>query len=173
MVRNQKPTHSPQESKTHSRSEGREPVDTGTTELHKRQVTRVERRRSGTVCIRVLDGNQVDRLLWSDKITPEEHSVLTGFQLDAHRAGLMPIRAANLQKVSGGGHEMSDIEAILRLKHAKACSLLSVRVGIGGLHRVLSICIDDRPALDADLPLLRQACEVLTLFRSDWIKPMS
>lgn len=146
-------------------------MDTGTTELHKRSTTRVERRRNGTICIRVLDGNQVDRLLWTDQITPEEHSVLTGFQLDAHRAGLIPLRAANLQKVSGGGHDISEAEAILRVKYNDSCSFLTVRLGGGGLARVLSICLDDRPPVPGDLPILRHACEVLTSFRMSWSRP--
>jgi hypothetical protein len=132
----------------------------------------VERRRSGTICIRVLDGNQVDHLLWSDRITPDEHSILTGFQLDAHRAGLLSLRASNLQKVSGGGYDMSEAEAILRLKHNKACDMLSENIGAGGLARFLAVCIDDRPAIDADLSMLRQACELLMAFRSVW-RPMS
>lgn len=131
----------------------------------------MERRRSGTVCIRVLDGNQVDHLLWSDQITPDEHSVLTGFQLDAHRAGLMSLRAANLQKVSGGGHEMSEAEAILRLKHNRACEFLAVRIGPNGLARFLAICVDDRPSKRDDLSMLRQACEALMAFRSSWSRP--
>lgn len=148
-------------------------MDTGTTEIHKRLTTKVERRRSGTICIRVLDGNQVDRLLWSDQITPDEHSVLTGFQLDAHRAGLISLRAANLQKVSGGGHEMSEMEAILRVKHNKSCDFLTLRMGGGGLARVLAICIDDRPPRSDDLPILRQACDLLTAFRLSWSRPGS
>lgn len=146
-------------------------MDTGTTELHKRLATKVERRRSGTVCIRVLDGNQVDRLLWADQITPDEHSVLTGFQLDAHRAGLLTLRAANLQKVSGGAHDLSESEAILRVKHNKSCDFLTQRIGGGGLARVLAICIDDRPPVAGDLPILRQACDLLTLFRLKWSRP--
>ena len=148
-------------------------MDTGTTELHKRLSTRIEKRRSGTVCIRVLDGNQVDRLLWTDQITPDEHSVLTGFQLDAHRAGLMSLRAANLQKVSGGGHEMSEAEAILRIKHNRSCDFLTLRIGSGGLARVLAVCIDDRPPAKGDLSILRQACDVLMGLRSSWSKPGS
>lgn len=166
MVKSRTRTPSRQESQ-------RESIDTGTTELHRRLSTRVERRRSGTVCIRVLDGNQVDHLLWADQITPDEHSVLTGFQLDAHRAGLVALRASNLQKVSGGGHEMSDAEAILRVKHNKACDFLTLRIGSGGLARVLAVCIDDRPPAKGDLSILRQACDVLMVFRSSWSKPGS
>ena len=148
-------------------------MDSGTNEIHKRLTTRVERRRNGTVCIRVLDGNQVDRLLWTDQITPEEHSVLTGFQLDAHRAGLVPLRAANLQKVSGGSHDLSETEAILRVKHNKSCDFLTQKIGGAGLSRVLAVCLDDRPPLSGDLSILRQACDALTSFRMSWSKPGS
>lgn len=148
-------------------------MDTGTAEIHKRLTTKAERRRSGTVCIRVLDGNQVDRMLWSDQITPEEHSVLTGFQLDAHRAGLIPLRAANLQKVSGGGHDMSEAEAILRVKHNDSCNYLNLRIGGAGLLRVLAICIDDRPPTKGDMPILHQACDALMAFRLSWSRPGS
>lgn len=144
-------------------------MDLGTPEIHHRHLTRVERRRSGTICIRVLDGNQIDRLLWADQITPEEHSVLTGFQLDAHRAGLVGPRAANLQRVSGGGHEMSDIEAMLRLKHGDACKDLSAHFGPPGLAMILAVVLDDRPP--GDLSILRRACAVLMEFRVRWVKP--
>lgn len=145
-------------------------MDTGTTEIHKRLTTRVERRRSGTVCIRVLDGNEVDRLLWSDMITPDEHSVLTGFQLDAHRAGLLVPRASNLQRVSGGGRDMSDAEALLRLKHGKSCDILLASIGRSGLSRFLAICLDGSPAILSDLPMLRHACVILMDFRVAWMR---
>ena len=113
----------------------------------------------------------MDRMLWADQITPEEHSILTGFQLDAHRAGLFTLRAANLQKVSGGAHDLSESEAILRVKHNKSCDFLTQKIGSGGLSRVLAICIDDRPPVAGDLPILRQACDALTLFRVSWSRP--
>ena len=169
MVRSRTRTHSRQEDQRQTR----ETIDLGTSELHKRHSTRAERRRSGTICIRVLDGNQIDRLLWTDLITPEEHSVLTGFQLDAHRAGLIGPRAANLQRVSGSGHEISDKEAMLRLKHGETCKTLSVNFGPAGLSMILAVTMDDRPPARGDLSVLRQACSVLMEFRSKWVRPTS
>lgn len=67
---------------------------------------------------------------------------------------------------------MSDIEAVLHLKHGQACKFLQVRIGPHGLNRFLAICIDDRQVIRDDLPMLRQACSLLMEFRSLWVRPM-
>lgn len=68
---------------------------------------------------------------------------------------------------------MSDMEALLRLKHGDTCKLLSVRFGSSNLSMILAVVIDDRSPGKGDLPVLRQACAVLMEFRSRWVRPTS
>lgn len=137
--------------------------------MHKRKQTKVEQSRSGTTRIRVLDGNQIDSLLWSDHITPEEHSILTGFQVDAHRAGLLGLRSAPLEaRVSGAGHDMSDKDALCFMKHMAALRYVMNSCGPAAVSLLQSLCLDDKPVQPDGLATLRQVCSCLAQFRSSW-----
>lgn len=144
-------------------------MDIGTSELHRRKRTRLEKSRSGTARIRVLDGNEIDKLLWSDKITPEQHSLLTGFQVDAHRAGLLGLRAAPLEaRVSGAAHDMSDKDALCFLKHVMALRFVTDCLGVKATRLLQGLCLDDRPVSDDDLGVVRRICSTLDKFRATW-----
>lgn len=149
-----------------------ESIDTGTTELHHRHKSIVERTRSGQIRIRLTDGCEIDRLLWTERLSPEDHSTLTGFQIDAHRAGLISPRAQSLEpRTSVGAPEISHNEAVLRLKHGQACAHVKKFCGAHVLSRLLAICLDDKPARAEDVPLLQRACVSLAQFRATWSSP--
>ena len=149
---------------------GRDPIDTGTTELGLRHRTKPERRASGSVHIRVLDANEIDKLLYRDDLTPEEHSALVGFQLDLHRANLLGPRASTWDaRVSSSGFDITGTEAIFRLKANRCVEHVSKRAGPVVLRDILGLCLEDRPV--ADVPGLKSGCRALQEFRELWKPP--
>lgn len=152
----------------------RETVDGGTRELSQRHKVRPERRQSGQVHIRVLDGNQIDALLWGDKISPDQHSILVGFQVDLHRASLLGPRAATLEaRVSGGAYQLSHAEAVARLKVNQAITHLQNTTSRETAELILKLCLEDKEVPVWQVPNLVRACESLTRFREVWREAQS
>lgn len=146
----------------------REAIDLGTTELAHRHSVRPERS-AGAVRLRVLDGNNIDKLLWMDALTPDEHSTLVGFQVDLHRASLLGLRAATLEaKVSGASHNLSNIEADHRLKCNQCLEFLQKNYGRQVMNIILDLCLDDKKPPDAHL--WRDGIRGLVEFRELWIR---
>jgi hypothetical protein len=140
------------------------PLDYGTNELSKRFATKPERKASGVVYIRVQNGNQVDAYLFSGAITPDQHSVLTGFQVDLHRASLTGIKCATLEaKISITSHEISSSEAEHRGKINQAMTYIKKTRGPQVLSNLLVICLNDQPG---SVPLLLIGVEALSEFRN-------
>ena len=139
------------------------PLDYGTNELSKRFVTRPERKASGVVYVRVQNGNQVDAYLFDGTITPDQHSVLTGFQVDLHRASLTGVKCATLEaKISVTSHDLSDSEAEHRVKVNQVMTHISKISGPQVLNNLLVICLEDQPG---SVPMLLVGVEALSSFR--------
>jgi hypothetical protein len=148
----------------------RKPVqvaDLGTIELSRIHRTTPERS-AGGVRIRVLDGNQIDRLLWSNSISPDEHSSLVGFQVDLHRASLTGVRAQTLEaRVSGAQHDLSQSEAEHRLKVAQCITYLQNHYNRQVAQIILDLCMNDKkPPEDG----WRHAIRGLVEFRERWLR---
>lgn len=146
-----------------------EPIDPGTYELSQRHKLRPEKKYGGAVHIRVLDGNEIDKLLWSDQISPDEHSTLVGFQVDLHRASLLGPRCSVLEaRVSGRQHDVSQAEAMARLKVNQTIGYLQKHVGCEQTNQVVDLCLSDRFA--RDLVGLRRSVDSLVSFRDLWLR---
>lgn len=124
----------------------RETIDTGTRELSKRR--RLKPQRIGTTThVRVLDGNEIDRLLCDDLLTPEQHSVIVAFQGDMHRSSLLGLKAQDYGRPMGGGSnpEMSLKEAAILQRVGRAIECLDVRVGTEARMILLRVVMEDLP----------------------------
>lgn len=147
----------------------RDPVDTGTVELSARHVVRPERKNNGATYVRVMDGNNLDKLLLGGDLSPEEHSILTGFQVDLHRANLLGPQASTWDaRVSTSLFTLTSSEAEHRLKVNKCLDFIRVRNGREVMVAVLDLCLSDNAQ---DTSLLRTACSTIQRFRDHWSPP--
>jgi len=126
----------------------REPVDTGTPELSKHYIVKpvlISQVTGRATHIKVQDQTEIDRLLLNDWITPDQYSAAETMANDIHIAGLTGIKASNYGKVIGHGNrsDITNREALRRLKIQKAVRYLDKRVGVAVRTMLVGVCRDE------------------------------
>jgi hypothetical protein len=110
----------------------RQTVDTGTPEIHRQFTTKpslISQKTGRATHIKVQDQTELDRLLLNNWISPQAFQAGEAFAGDIYRAGLEQLRAANYERVLGGGaaHDITQKEAFTRMKVHKAMSYIARR----------------------------------------------
>lgn len=117
---------------------------------------------------RRLDGTELDRLLLSDAITPEEHQVLALFQADLYKAGLVFSTKSSMEPSStvGGGDRISD-SAFMRAKRVnEQMTKLKEEIGQANLSALVSMLQIDTRLSQKFSGVLKKAAAALSLIYS-------
>ncbi len=125
--------------------------DYGTPELSKRKKTRPDLTGKGYAFrVRVMDEDEIDRLLLVNLITMDMHNTLERFQNDLHRAGLMGLKASSPEPriTDGQAQEIGYYAAERRMRVNKAIKYLDTRVGIPMRRMLIAMCMDEFHADD-------------------------
>lgn len=119
-----------------------EPADYGTREIAKRQAVQPELTGRGhAVRMRVLDGNELDRLRLKKLITELQHSAGRTFERDLHGAKLLGMATVNFSGGGGGGGHITDAHADAFGRVGDAIRYVDDAVGVAVRMVVMNICL--------------------------------
>lgn len=137
------------------------PADYGTDQRHQHGEVKPELTGRGhAVRMRARDSCELDRLLYSSRITPDEWSAGDSFARKLHAAKMMGVPVMNFNRVGGGGH-ISDRHADALLDVTDSIMWIDASVGERARHMVVGVCLSEVRVEDAGLDLLRQGLRSL------------
>ena len=139
------------------------PADTdhGPDERRAHNATRVELidPRTRATRIRITDGCELDRLLFEDMITADQHWAGGKLAEAVGRAGGTKSCLANIEKTSGGGLRDRNLGAVWRV--ARAMRSVERREGKQGSRMLLDLVLDLIKIREVQAPLIRSCLDAL------------
>jgi len=118
--------------------------------------------------LRRLDGSEIDRLYYLDKLSQDEHNTLELFQADLYKAGLVFCPRAGMVAGSTSGHSQFIADtSFRRVKRVSAqMELLAERFSYEDRGVILSALTMDRKVSIKKEDLIRRAAQELSKFYS-------
>lgn len=143
--------------------------DLGTPERAKRNRLKAELTGKGyAVRMRVVDGSELDKLLYSGKLSDLEHSACTAFACDCHAARLLGVKTARFEVESVQTRTVPERIAYAFRKVNEAIRAMDTAVGVRPRQMFVALVLEDRAIPEEKMPQLKAAITALEKFYDEW-----